>query len=170
MPFLPPCALCEIPLLNNSHSVFPRRFCLYIYSGWDGGGGGHQLSAVTILSMARDGRLSATMVWLICIAVSPSGFWHESQAKLPHFHAKKTKRIHSTLHDPWKCPEVACWDFISSRGTRGNICFLILWCTHLIEMSEGKGSIVLGWHQEVSWYGWEWLGGTSRRGGYSVRK
>lgn len=89
--------------------------------------------------------------------------------KITSLPCKTPPKKHSTLYDPWKCPKVACWDFISSRGTRG-ICFLILWFTHLIEMSEGKGSIVLGWHQEVSWYGWEWLGGTSRRGGYSVRK
>lgn len=107
--------------------------------------------------MARDGRLSATMVWLICIAASPSGFWHKSQAKLPHLHEKKNK--HLMLHDLWKCPKVACWDSISTRGIRGNICFFILWFTHLIEMSEGKGGNVLGWRQDVSWYGWEWLGG-----------
>ena len=87
-----PFTLWENPLLNNSHSVCPpsSHFSTsqtHTVSGWEEEeGGGHQLSAVTILSMDRDGRLSATMVWPICIPVSPPGLWHESQARLPHFH------------------------------------------------------------------------------------
>lgn len=131
-----PCWIIATLFAPPSPISLPHKHT-HTVSGWEEGG--HQLSAVTILSMDRDGRLSATMVWPICIPVSPPGLWHESQTRLPHFHPNIASA---------KCPFKPLQSGVlrvfpsSQKKKKKKKCvncveIFLFNSAHLIEMSEG---------------------------------
>lgn len=114
--------LCEILLLNNSHFVCP--LCTAQIRGgvrergWNEHWGkwASWINAMTILSMARDGRLSTTMAWPI--RIPRENLWAVDMNRMRGYLTSTQTLLQQNV--PWNHPKEARWGLTLTliRGMR----------------------------------------------------